>query len=94
MPTRSTKALAAYRRRLKRRGIVRVEMNLRKDDAPLVRGVVRALNDPDQRVEVRSLLRDRFSTGRSKGLKDLLAAAPLEGIDLVRDRDFGRDAEF
>jgi hypothetical protein len=94
MPTRTTKALTVYRRRLKRRGIVRVEINVRKDDAPLVRGVVRALNDPEQRVEVRNLLRDRIGTERSKGLKDLLAAAPLEGIDLARDRDFGRDAEF
>ena len=28
------------------------------------------------------------------GLKALLASAPLEGIDLTRDRDLGRDVEL
>ena len=36
MPTKATKVLSKYRRRLKRGGIVRVEMNLRKDDAALL----------------------------------------------------------
>jgi len=94
MPTPARKALSAYRRRLKRQGIVRVEMNLRKDDAVLVRGVVRALNDPEQRAEVRTMLQERFGTASSKGLKALLAAAPLEGVELERDRDFGRDINF
>ena len=94
MPTKATNALSKYRRQLKRGGIVRVEMNLRKDDAALIRGVVKALNDPDQRSEVRALLRDRFATGSTTGLKALLAAAPLKGIDLERDRDFGRDVEL
>lgn len=94
MPTKARRALATYRRRLKRQGIVRVEINVRKDDAALVRGVAKALNDPDQRPEVRNLLRERFGSARSKGLKALLAAAPLEGIDLGRDRDFGRNVEL
>jgi hypothetical protein len=87
----STKALSAYRRRLKRQGLIRVEINVRKDDAALVRGVVKALADPDRSAEARTLLRERFGSGNAKGLKALLAAAPLEGIDLRRDRDFGRD---
>jgi hypothetical protein len=94
MRTKASKTLSAHRRRLKRQGVVRVEVNVRKDDAVLVRGVVKALNDPDQRSEVRNLLRERFGNTKSKGLKALLAAAPLEGIDLSRPRDFGRDVEF
>src|ERR1700736_548990 len=94
MPTKATNALSKYRRQLKRGGIVRVEMNRRKDDAALIRGVVKALNDPGQRSEVRALLRDRFATGSTSGLKALLAAAPLEGIDLERDRDFGETSNF
>ena len=94
MPTKGSKALSDYRRRLKRNGIVRVEIHVRKDDAPLVRGVVKALNDPAQRNEVRNLLRDRFGVGKAKGLKKLLAAAPLERINLERDRDYGRDIEL
>jgi len=94
MANKARKNLSAYRRRQKRQGIVRVEMSMRRDDAPLVRGVVKALSDPDQRSEMRHLLGERFGIGKSKGFKELLAAAPLEGIDLKRDPDFGRDIEL
>jgi hypothetical protein len=94
MPKAQRKILSAYRRRLKRRGVVRVEVHVRKGDAPLVRGIVKALGDPEREAEARALLRERFGTGRAKGLKALLAAAPLEGIDLRRERDFGRDVEL
>jgi hypothetical protein len=36
-------------------------------------------------------LRERFGAFPARGLKALLAAAPLEGIDLTRERDVGRD---
>jgi hypothetical protein len=85
------KALNTYRRRLKRRGIVRLEVHVRKDDAALLRGVAQALSDPAREAEARALLRERFGSTKTRGLKVLLAAAPLEGIDLSRDRDFGRD---
>ena len=67
---------------------------MRKDDAALVRGVVKALADPEQEVEARALLRKRFGAGKANGLKALLASAPLEGIDLSRDPDFGRDVRL
>ncbi len=86
------KALSTHRRRLKRQGVVRLEVNVRKDDAPLVRGVVEALGDPEREAEARALLRERF--GKPTGFKALLAAAPLEGIDLTRGRDSGRDFEL
>ncbi|OJU26686.1 MAG: hypothetical protein BGN91_03950 [Nitrobacter sp. 62-13] len=85
------KRLSAHRRRLKRRGVVRVEVQVRKEDAALVRGVAQALSDPTRETEARALLRERFGAANAKGLKGLLAAAPLEGIDLTRERDFGRD---
>lgn len=91
MPATQQKRLAAHRRRLRQRGIVRVEVQVQKEDVALVRGVAAALSDPDREVEVRSLLRERFGTADAKGLKALLAAAPLEGIDLTRQRDVGRD---
>jgi hypothetical protein len=87
-------ALSAYRRRLKRQGVVRLEVSVRKDDAPLVRGVVKALGDPEREAEARVLLRERFGTAKLTGFKALLAAAPLEGIDLTRERDTGRDIEL
>ena len=94
MQASQKKALSAHRRRLKRRGIARLEVRVHKDDVALVRSVVDALADPDREAETRALLRDRFGTRRSRGLKALLAAAPLEGIELTRDRDLGRDVDL
>jgi len=91
MPSTRKKSLAAYRRRQKLRGVMRLEVYVRKDDAVLIRGVAKALSDPARATEARSLLRERFGTVPAKGLKALLAAAPLEGIDLTRDRDLGRN---
>ena len=94
MSSAPKKSLSAYRRRLKRQGIVRLEVHVRKDDAPLVRGLVKALGDPEREAEARALLRERFGVGRPTGLKAHLAAAPLEGIDLTRDHDVGRDVDL
>ncbi|HEY2137390.1 MAG TPA: hypothetical protein VGH49_15970 [Xanthobacteraceae bacterium] len=94
MPAVRKKALSTYRRQLKKRGVVRLEVHVRKADASLVRGVVKALEDPEREVETRALLRERFGAGKAKGLKALLASAPLEGIDLGRARDFGRDVDL
>ncbi len=94
MQSSQKKALSAHRRRLKRRGVARLEVRVHKDDVPLVRSVVAALTDPDREAEARALLRDRFGPRRTRGLKALLAAAPLEGIELVRDRDLGRDVDL
>jgi Arc/MetJ family transcription regulator len=58
--------------------------------AALVRDVVRALSNPEQEQAVRKLLREYFGTKPTRGLKDL----PLEGIELKRDRDFGRDVDL
>lgn len=92
--TAQRKAIANYRRRLKRRGLTRVEIHVSKEDAVLVRGLAKALADPRKERETRALLRERFSPDRDKGLKALLAAAPLEGIDLGRQRDVGRDVDL
>lgn len=93
MTASQRKALSAHRRRLKRRGIARLEVRVRQDDVPLVKSVVAALADPAREIEARTVLRERFGGGRAKGFKALLASAPLEGIDLGRQRDFGRDSE-
>lgn len=85
------RALANHRRRLKRRGLMRIEIQVGKNDAALVREIARALADPTQEAETRSLLQRRFGALQAKGLKQLLAAAPLEGIDLTREREPARD---
>ena len=88
------KAVANFRRRLKQRGIARLEVNVRIADVALVRDVARALSNPEREQAVRELLREYFGTKPARGLKDLLAAAPLEGIEFKRDRDFGRGVDL
>jgi hypothetical protein len=94
MNTRAKSPLADHRARLARRGFVRVEVNVRKEDACLVRGVAAALSDPLRQTEARSLLRQRFVNPPKIGLKALLASAPLDGIDLDRSRDLGRESDL
>jgi hypothetical protein len=88
------KAVNIFRKRLKQLGMARLEVNVRKADATLVRNVVRALVNPQQEQAARALLREHFGSRQADGLKALLAAAPLEGINLSRERDFGRDVNL
>lgn len=87
-------SLANYRARKAREGFVRIEVNVLKEDAGLVRNIAAALSDPARQATARALLRGRFSEPPRESLKALLAAAPLEGIDLARGRDVGRDVDL
>jgi hypothetical protein len=89
-----TTPLDKFRARQRRAGVVRVEVRVRKEDAALVRGIAKALADPAHEAETRALLKARFAAPRSQGLKALLAAAPLEGIELERPRDLGRAVDL
>jgi len=89
--TKAKSSLATYRARMERQGFVRVEVNVRKEDVSLVRGVASALADPSRQAEARRLLQQRFAEPAKADLKALLAAAPLDGIDLDRSADPGRD---
>jgi hypothetical protein len=96
-PTKSSRAkelLANHRARMTRRGFMRVEVNVSKDDASLVRQVAAALADPARQDAARALLRQRFAEPPKVSLKALLASAPLDGIDLDRGRDVGRDVDL
>ena len=88
------KAVNSFRKRLKQQGMARLEVNVRKGDAALVRNVVRALSSPEQEQMARALLREHFGSKSATGLKDLLVAAPLEGVDLSRKHDVGRDVDL
>ena len=92
--SRAKSPLASHRARMARRGFVRVEVNVSKDDASLVRHVAAALSDPARQAATRTLLRQHFVEPPKVSLKALLAAAPLDGIDLDRGRDLGRDVDL
>lgn len=91
MPKAIKSPVARHRERLKRQGLVRLEVKVRKEDAPLVLSLASALSDPVRAQETRAALRQRFRPG---GFKTLLASAPLEGIDLSRSPDTGRDIDL
>ena len=94
MSSRAKPSLVRHRARLARRGFVRVEVNVSKDDAGLIRQVAAALSDPARRVAARTLLRQCFVEPPKVSLKGLLASAPLDGIDLDRGPDLGRDVDL
>ncbi len=92
--TKAKSSLATHRARMERQGFVRVEVNVHRDDASLVRGVASALSDPSRQVEARRFLKQRFVEPSKTDLKALLASAPLDGIDLDRSPDLGRDVDL
>jgi hypothetical protein len=94
MAGKARSSVAIHRARKARQGFVRVEVNVRKEDAGLVRRVAAALSDPSRRAEARNLLRRGFAEPPKVSLKALLASAPFDGIDLDRSRDLGRDVDL
>jgi hypothetical protein len=52
------------------------------------------LSDPARAADARKILRLRFTEPPRQSLKALLAAAPLDGIDVSRRRDFGGDVDL
>lgn len=94
MKSRTQSPLANHRARMARSGLVRVEVSVRKEDAGLVRHVAAALTDPARQAAARVLLRQRFAKPPKVSLKALLASAPLEGIEIERGRDLGRDVDL
>ncbi len=83
--------VTTWRKRRQRQGFVRVEVQVCKEDAGLVRAVASALGDPEREAAARAILREKIAPHPARGIKALLAAAPLEGIDLDRPHDFGRE---
>ena len=87
------RALARHRSRRQQAGMVRLEVQVRRDDVELVRGIARALADPTREAQTRALLRERVGQV-PVDLKALLATAPLDGVDLGREHDLGRPVEL
>jgi hypothetical protein len=93
MSNRAKSSLARHRTRKARQGFARVEVNVRKEDANLIRQVAAALSDQARQAAARAVLRQCFVEPSKVSLKALLASAPLDGIDLDRDHDIGREVD-
>ena len=89
-------AVDSYRQRQRRRGLLRLEVQAPEADVPLLRRLARVLREDSQEAsELRQVLRRALAPESPEGtLKALLEAAPLEGIDLSRPRDLGREVEL
>ena len=94
MQTNRNQAVKRYRERLEREGWVRCEVKISQEDVALIREVAAVLSDPNRGAAARTLLRAHFGDSSSPSLKALLAAAPLEGIDIERSADPGRVPEL
>ena len=88
-------AVRSHRQRLKSRGLARLEVVVPEGDREILRSLAKVLREDPQRArEIRQALRRIGHEGSRPNLKELLAAAPLEGIDLTRPRDLGRDVDL
>jgi hypothetical protein len=95
MTVAQKQAVQTHRKRLRNRGLVRLEIQASKSDKALIRKVANLLRgDPARAADVRARLQQIVGEEPRSGLKALLASAPLEGVDLSRDRDLGRDVEL
>lgn len=82
-------AVAAHRKRLARRGFVRVEVSARSADVELIRQVARALaEDPARREPIRAAI---GAAQQVKSGKELLAALACEALPDDIDGLFERD---
>ncbi len=90
------RAVESYRHRQRRRGLLRLEVQAPEADAPLLRRLARVLRENSEDAsQLRRVLRRALAPEAPDGtLKELLEAAPLEGVDLSRRRDFGREVEL
>ena len=80
-----------WRKRLAALGFVRVQVQVRKEDASLVREIASALRDPSRHEATRSVLRKHITPSPAKSFKALLASAPLADIELDRSTDSSRE---
>lgn len=95
MSTAQKDAVANHRTRSRRKGIIRVEVQTPENDAPLIRQLAKVLRENSAKAaDLRKHLRAIVGAAEQRGLKDLLASAPLDGIDLSRRDDRPRDVDL
>ncbi len=84
-------AVAEHRKRLKSRGLVRLELRAPEQDAALLREIAGALAAPERGARTRIALTELFAMHQARDFKEFLVAAPLEGLDLERGREVDLD---
>ena len=88
--TKSQSNTTQWRKRQTSLKFVRVQVQVRKEDASLVQEIARALRDPSRRETTRAALSKQITPSPAKSFKALLASVPLYGIELDRPTDFAQ----
>jgi hypothetical protein len=88
--TKSQSNTMSRRKRQTELGFVKVQVQVRKEDASLLEAIACALRDPSRRETIRAALNKQITPSPTKSFKALVASAPLEGIELDRLTDFGQ----
>lgn len=76
---------------------MRLEVQIPRQDVEPVRAIAALLRDADQALVEharRDLLELTQGRARVTSLKDLLAAAPFDGVEFERPRDLGRKIDL
>ena len=93
-PAKKGSALQQFRARLKRGGMARVEVQVRREDAVLMRHIARDLTDPDRSVATRQALLACINRNAPASLKEHLLLPAIGELDLVRSADTGRAVDL
>ena len=89
------KAVSNYRNRQKKQGFVRMEVNVPDTDRELVRQTAANLRAGGEIAEkTRLALSAVLNPYEGMNLKELIEAAPLEGLDLERSKETWRDIDL
>lgn len=94
MPKAGQAAVDRYRARKRTQGLVRVELQVSRDDVVLLRRVAKALADPATSAESRRALVEHFAEPIIPDAKELLLHAPFGDLEFDRPRDLGRPVDL
>ncbi|OGR07494.1 MAG: hypothetical protein A2341_26540 [Deltaproteobacteria bacterium RIFOXYB12_FULL_58_9] len=91
--SKNAELVAKHRARLKRKGLVRVEVQVPKEDADTLRALASDLKDPDRGEAVRGGLARILSMTVFGSFKNALLAGPAVEIPIDRIDDVPRDVD-
>lgn len=95
MTSSQKRAVSRFRKRQRKKGMARMEINLPEKDRELLRKTAANLRAGGKIAEqTRAALNSLINPYEGMGFKTLLESAPLEGVDLERSAETGRDIEL
>jgi hypothetical protein len=95
MTPAQNEAVKSYRNRQKEKGMVRVEVAVPDTDRKLIRQTASNLRAGGEIAErTRAAMRSVINPYAGMNFKQLLEAAPIEGLDLERSKETARDIDL